>query len=126
MGGGKHGKTFNFTGTYVSQGTKPHGSKWAMNPIPDFGSDPNRGPHPAVSFQPRCPESEACLKGDHGSAMDNPCQCSGEWGPYDLEIVDRVQLPSNLAAGEWVLGWRWDCEESNQVWTSCSDVSVVM
>ena len=21
-------------------------------------------------------------------------------------------------------GWRWDCEESNQVWASCSDVTI--
>ena len=23
-----------------------------------------------------------------------------------------------------VLGWRWDCEESTQVWSSCSDVTI--
>ena len=41
-----------------------------------------------------------------------PCECSG-WGNgdmYRMEQVDTLQLPSNLAAGEWVLGWRWDCE----------------
>jgi hypothetical protein len=42
----------------------------------------------------------------------------------DLEIVDRVQIPATLAAGEYVLGWRWDCEESNQIWQSCSDVTI--
>lgn len=26
--------------------------------------------------------------------------------------LERAQLP----AGEWVLGWRWDCEETAQVW----------
>jgi len=44
------------------------------------------------------------------------------------------RLPGDLSAnswiciqhvGEWVLGWRWDCEESNQVWASCSDVTIV-
>ncbi len=43
----------------------------------------------------------------------------------NLEIVDRVRIPDGLAPGEYVLGWRWDCEESNQTWQSCSDVSIV-
>ena len=42
-----------------------------------------------------------------------------------LEIVDRVLIPADLPAGEYVLGWRWDCEESNQIWQSCSDVTIV-
>ena len=41
-----------------------------------------------------------------------------------LEIVDRVQIPSDLPEGDYVLGWRWDCEQSNQIWMSCSDVTI--
>ena len=29
------------------------------------------------------------------------------------------------AAGEYVLGWRWDCEMSSQVWSSCADITIV-
>jgi len=47
------------------------------------------------------------------------------WGPYNVEVVDTLALPADLPHGEWVLGWRWDCEESNQVWASCSDVTIV-
>ena len=47
------------------------------------------------------------------------------WGPYNLEIVDRVEIPRGLPAGYYVLGWRWDCEESNQIWSSCSDITIV-
>jgi hypothetical protein len=36
----------------------------------------------------------------------------------------RAQIPEGLAAGQYVLGWRWDCEESNQIWQSCSDVTI--
>ena len=46
------------------------------------------------------------------------------WGPFDLEIVDLVRIPDTLPAGDYVLGWRWDCEESSQVWPSCSDVTI--
>ena len=46
------------------------------------------------------------------------------WGPYDLLIVDTVKIPDNLTPGDYVLGWRWDCEESTQIWSSCSDVTI--
>ena len=29
--------------------------------------------------------------------------CTGMWGPYNLEIVDRVRVPKDLPAGKWVL-----------------------
>ena len=28
-------------------------------------------------------------------------------------------------AGEYLLSWRWDCEESTQVWQNCADVVLV-
>ena len=47
------------------------------------------------------------------------------WGPYDLQIIDTLEIPSHLAPGDYVLGWRWDCEESTQIWSSCSDVTII-
>ena len=46
---------------------------------------------------------------------------------HALEIGDgdEVIVPAGLAPGEYVVGWRWDCEESTQVWSSCADVTVV-
>ena len=59
-----------------------------------------------------------------------------------MEIVDQVILPPTLEVGEYVVGFRWvrdqyplrqsipltrcwqDCEESNQVWQSCGDVTI--
>ena len=35
-----------------------------------------------------------------------------------MEIVDTVEIPAGLKAGEWVLNWRMDQEESNQIWQS--------
>ena len=40
--------------------------------------------------------------------------CTGEWGPYNMEIVDMIEIDANLPAGKWVLNWRMDQEESNQ------------
>ena len=30
-----------------------------------------------------------------------------------MEIVDKIHIPSDLPEGDWVLGWRWDCENRN-------------
>ena len=38
-------------------------------------------------------------------------------------IVDEVQVPSK--EGDYVLQWRWDNEQTPQVWTTCADVEVL-
>lgn len=44
------------------------------------------------------------------------CKCSGHsnGGPLlpNLEVVDLLQVPRDLAPGKYVLQWRWDCEVS--------------
>ena len=49
-------------------------------------------------------------------------QCSSDW--VVGVISDRVLVPKDLPAGDYVLGWRWDAEETAQVWQSCADVIV--
>ena len=115
----------------------PRGSTWRRCPIPRA---PWAWAHTGATFEPACDERAACTSyhgpGFSGPGCGNstsscstgayPCECSG-WGIGDLfrlEIVDAVKLPDHLPAGEWVLGWRWDCEESTQVWASCSDVTI--
>merc|ERR1711862_321068 len=29
-----------------------------------------------------------------------------------------------MGAGTYVLSWRWDCEETDQVWNSCADIVI--
>jgi len=113
--GGKGGESFSFPGTYITEGTIPEGSMWAMNPIPR-----NDNTNTGVGFEPRCKEHPLCGT----TASNSHCKCSGMWGPYNLEILDTLEVPSDIPAGEYVLGWRWDCEESSQIWQSCSDLSI--
>jgi len=40
-------------------------------------------------------------------------------------IIDLVRLPSTLPPGKYVVGWRWDAEQTAQVWSGCGDVEVV-
>jgi len=113
--------SFNTTelGWEVSTGTIPRGSMWRKNPIP-------RGAHAwsfyGASTAPVCEESAAC-KDSATTPAPGVCKCSGEWNDA-VDIMDHVVIPHSLPAGEYVLGWRWDCEESTQIWTSCSDVTI--
>ena len=117
--GGIEGRTTAFNATYVTEGTSPLNSMWAMNPVPrawrmpdgSWGAGSNHL-QTGDGFTPFCKDEPGYT-------------CTGMWGPYNMEIVDQVAIPADLPAGSYVLGWRWDCEESNQIWQSCSDISVV-
>merc|ERR1711863_197297 len=85
------------------------------NPIPR-----NDTAQTGKSFSPRCEERPDC----GSTKVESDCFCSGMWGPYNLQIVDTLALPDSLPPGDYVLGWRWDCEESTQIWSSCSDVTI--
>ena len=39
-------------------------------------------------------------------------------------ISDHVIIPETLPPGDYVLGWRWDAEETAQVWSNCADVII--
>ena len=90
---------------------------WAMNPLPvgpdNFAPPCRAGAAPAV----RAPMAN----GQYGS---NPGPCAGNW-PTTVTIWDELEVPNDIAAGEYVLGWRWDCELTAQVWNACSDITVV-
>ena len=43
--------------------------------------------------------------------------------PYS--IVDKVEVPADLEEGDYLLSWRWDCEQTPQIWQSCADILVV-
>jgi len=40
------------------------------------------------------------------------------------DLVDKIQIPPNLI-GDYVLSWRWDSEQTPQVWAHCADVRIV-
>lgn len=113
-------------GWETSEGTVPRGSTWRKCPIPSVLWE-----HYGASFEPVCEESEAfracAINGEYGCAFGT-CRCSGHSNPGpllpNLEIVDLVEIPKDLKPGRYVLQWRWDCEQTAQVWLSCSDVMV--
>ena len=102
-GGPAHGGAeISFDATEVTEGVVPKGYAWRRNPIPITGGHAGLpGPVNVPSFQPPCKNHSWCIDDQDG-------RCSGiHCAP---EIVDFVKIPSDVPAGEYVLGWRWDCE----------------
>jgi len=58
-----------------------------------------------------------------------------EWAWMDLDndevsdsvwaFQDLVQVPESLEPGQYVLSFRWDCQQSSQVWSSCANIEIV-
>jgi len=40
------------------------------------------------------------------------------------KIVDKLKIPEGLS-GDYVVSWRWDSEQTPQVWTQCAIVTIV-
>lgn len=129
--------------TMVTQGG---GLGWRLNPFPDVRNDPcdynvtEEGPDHHCKF--KCPGCDAPLY-----AADESCPdiCSAHYPdtpdgrkptlPFpdpvpginylNFAVEDTVHVPDHIPAGEYVLGWRWDCEHSSQVWNSCADITII-
>jgi len=85
--GGIGGTQIWFNGTYVSEGTNPPGSTWAMNPIPRNGE--SNSTLDGQGFRPRCEEVPGC--GD--TAVESRCFCS------DTGAAPRGEVRPWLALG---------------------------
>jgi len=42
---------------------------------------------------------------------------------FSFNIVDKVKVP-NIPPGEYILSSRWDCEQTPQIWSACSDITI--
>lgn len=101
------------------------GSVWTKNPIPAFAC-PNGG----VQIQGQ--------SGCKGPQFPSPFGADGDqfWGFSDYDIgtgesnhhflpyiQDTIVVP-DVKAGHYVLSWRWDCEQTPQIWNSCADILI--
>lgn len=59
--------------------------------------------------------------GDNGCAREEKAFWVARFG---FNIIDKVKIPEGLAPGEYLLSWRWDAEQTPQVWANCADVTV--
>ena len=131
----------------VTEGTFPEGSEWARDPIPGCHScdayETCGAPLPPVAGwsgsdwddQVNCNamcDGAADSKNSDGNcgsvATQFPPQAEGYSGfgksIWDWSVLDKMQIPEDIESGDYVLSWRWDCEESTQVWQNCADITI--
>jgi hypothetical protein len=77
-----------------------------MSPIP-AGISPTRNPAPCGAHSNPIPAPTA-----YNEWASDANECAGVW-PTTVMIIDRLRVPTNIPPGEYVLGWRWDCEEAS-------------
>merc|ERR1712232_30549 len=120
--------------TYIKEGTHPVGSHWARLPIPacagahgGYVTSYGSGPRILCETYPWTPDS--CTKYNLQYPAPFPGACG--WGNdmygnnLPFNIVDRLQIPASLPAGEYVLSFRWDVEQGAQIWTACANIRLV-
>jgi len=140
-----------FPATRVNTGTRPSASSWTRTPIPPCAQadgspvqDPWNGcPNPM--FPPPVPglfgdgpgscvtwaihgpvEGYQTLYDSFGEVVYRaPCtrqQALDIAIQFQFTVIDKVVIPADYAAGDYVLSFRLDAEQTPQVWTQCADV----
>ena len=61
-------------------------------------------------------------KGSEWAKVNLPKKAQGidQWAFKDL-----VEVPETLEPGEYVLSFRWDSQQTPQVWNSCANIEIV-
>jgi len=125
-----------------TDGVMPKGSTWTKFPVPNCGPEQEFN-----SLLQRCKQPTHL----HGKplALNFPEPAEGAYGygsvflnqlnntdsetileaqreitdHYDFTVVDTVKVPEK--EGRYVLSWRWDAEQTPQVWNNCALVDIV-
>lgn len=70
-----------------------------------------------------CPDHNC----EHTAGLPRHVNYGSAWNAPPINsatIEDHVVVPK-VPAGDYVLRWRWDCEASSQIWTTCSDITII-
>eukprot|EP00660_Eupelagonema_oceanica_P002132 gene2132-15220_t len=64
---------------------------------------------PAIGFKRPCP----------GCYGDGRSGTATAWN-----VIDEYKVPADLAKGDYLISWRWDCEVNTQMYIQCLDAKV--
>jgi len=128
------------TATY----TAPDGVQWRTIPFPgcacDKGFDCQASSNQNLTSEASCegkfsdfsatpystppaPPSKKCPTGTmFESNFEEGAQGFLYGGSNTFAIYDQVQVPTT--PGDYVLSWRWDCEQTDEIWNSCADIVI--
>lgn len=134
----------------VNTGTVPKGSTWTRNPIPGckapnggaYGErcGPNDGTSPDdYQFPPAAADLSrpgqllggfgvgGCYGDPYGAHCGQPPYGDSYkglwWRSFHFNIVDRLVVPK-VEPGEYIMSFRWDCEQTPQIWSTCTDITI--
>jgi len=111
-----------FTANRTTEGTYPPGSEWTKNPIANCaglgGGFGNANCDCPKGYQ-FPPPIAGVTEGQGANYLYKP-SCF-----FGFNIMDEVVVPDDIEVGDYVLSFRWDCEQTPQVWNACSTIKVV-
>jgi len=56
---------------------------------------------------------------------DKPSKDLTLYSTFQFNIVDKVRVPK-VEPGEYIMSFRWEGEQTAQIWSTCSDVTITM
>jgi len=116
-------------------GTHPTGSQWTKVPIPSCADEYGGGygcsekcstmsqfPSPVPGIFGNGPVN-GCAGCDPACGNNRTCneQICGE--VMGFQIVDKLVVP-DLPVGDYALSFRWDCEQTAQIWAQCANIKI--
>jgi len=119
----------------TTTGTYPSGSQWTKVPIPscggaaggglgcDDGCDVSQFESPIPGLWGNGP-SNGCAGCDKSCGNNMTCNVKHCGKVMDFQIVDQVKVP-DLPVGDYALSFRWDCEQTPQIWAQCANIKIV-
>jgi len=116
-----------FAANRTDIGTSPKGSQWTKIPVPACDAwlggvfDKDDLCVNGTQFEPPAPDIFG-FGSRAWSLVDSKLQISPT---FNFTIGDNLEVPDDLEPGEYVIGFRWDCEQLPQVYGSCSTVQLV-
>jgi len=100
---------------------------WTKNPIPALDCPSGGAPDYFAGGAFNCtgpqfppPIEDPLYWGFSSYNITNTHEQTG-WLPF---IADFVVVPEVAKEGHYVLSWRWDSEQTPQVWNSCADIYI--
>jgi len=96
-------------------------------------------PGQQCNVHPTCQPGMGCMQASSWFHCDphysvpgggNGCKAKGQAGTCYAHngagtlLRDRVKLPDNFASNHTLIGFRWDCQQTRQLWMHCADVRI--
>jgi hypothetical protein len=112
-----------FKANRTRHGTWPAGSQWTKNPVP-VCRDPTGG-----ELSLSCPDCSRAggyqfpppAPGVYGYGI---CELHGTY-TMPFAIVDQLHVPLSITEGQYALSFRYDAEQTPQVWNTCASIRIV-